>query len=189
MNFTYDSESQTFKPWVEIRIMTLKQAKVAIRSWIQTHFSDQRLAEVYAFNRDGKMKYEDPCGCLLGVTLAKQLHNCPEYGPCIETVLPAPSCSGVICFDETAVFDNALVLHYDQAVELQNARVAEFAYDRLGFWNDDECFLDEEENGDLRQRRMSAIVRAEIRRRDRLRSWLRNQLAEEFDKGITARLV
>jgi hypothetical protein len=52
--------------------------------WVR-RFSDQRLAEVFAFNEDGKLIWSDSCQCILGVTLAVNLHtagdgrNCPEY--------------------------------------------------------------------------------------------------------------
>ncbi len=46
--------------------MTLREAKNAVREYIRT-FTDQKLADVYAFNADGKMKYMHPCRCLLGV--------------------------------------------------------------------------------------------------------------------------
>ena len=54
-----------------------------IRNWIK-RFDDQRLAEVYAFNEDGKMAFRNSCSCLLGVTLADKLHTSTvecTYGP------------------------------------------------------------------------------------------------------------
>src|ERR1041385_5578348 len=55
--------------------MTLRESKQLIRRWISERFSDERLAEVYAFNQDGRMRFLDPCGCLLGVTGAETLHS------------------------------------------------------------------------------------------------------------------
>src|ERR1041385_9011185 len=55
--------------------MTLRESKQLIRRWISERFSDERLAEVYAFNQDGRMRFLDPCGCLLGVTGSHALHQ------------------------------------------------------------------------------------------------------------------
>src|SRR4051794_22604747 len=52
----------------------LRKAKQVIREWIRTHFSDEKLASVAAFNEDGKMGFRNPCGCLLGVTYSDPLH-------------------------------------------------------------------------------------------------------------------
>jgi hypothetical protein len=53
--------------------MTLRQAKTAVREDIRT-FTDQKLAEVYAFNPDGKMSYGDGCACIIGVASSDVLH-------------------------------------------------------------------------------------------------------------------
>jgi len=46
-----------------------------IQNWIRAYFSDQKLAEVYAFNEDRKMRFQHPCACILGVTFCINLHD------------------------------------------------------------------------------------------------------------------
>ncbi len=113
----------------------LKQAKQAIRAFIRMHWSDQKLAEVYAFNRDGKMCYSSGCRCLLGVTASERLHgnaDCPY------------------------ILGQQGRHHYYVAKRLPLAEAAEGAYLYLGFYGN-------------QQARLSAILRAEMRRRARLR--------------------
>ncbi len=123
---------------------TLKQSKQAIRAFIRMHWSDQKLTEVYAFNRDGKMHWNDYCGCLLGVTLSQILHTrqsiCPDWAP---------------------------GSHYTRAkLSLPRAATLEEAYWYLG----DGCYIRGNVCDDaLAQRRLSAILRAEMRRRERVR--------------------
>ena len=76
-----------------------------VANWIK-QFSDQRLAEVLAFNDDGKMNYNNPCSCLLGVTLAVRLH--------------------------TKCGQDYKVWHYRRARALPGGPAAEVAYFRLG---------------------------------------------------------
>jgi hypothetical protein len=117
--------------------MTLRESKQLIRRWISERFSDERLAQVYAFNQDGRMQYSSPCACLLGVTTAKHLHS---WG------------------------DGCWATHY--RVLKQVGADAELAYnylayvDRLGRFR----FEGVEQ---LRQRRLSAILRAQMRIRAR----------------------
>src|ERR1043166_4483094 len=61
--------------------MTLRESKQLIRRWISERFSDERLAQVYAFNQDGKMRFQSACDCLLGVTGSSSPHaaeDCPD---------------------------------------------------------------------------------------------------------------
>ncbi len=115
----------------------LKLAKQTIRAFIRMHWSDQKLCEVYAFNRDGKMWYSSGCHCLLGVTSSEQLHgaaNCPY------------------------TMGQQARHHYYAAKELPLALVAEQAYLSIGA------------NDHTRRRLLSAILRAEMRRRAHVRS-------------------
>ena len=131
----------------------LRRSKQLIREWVRTHFSDQQLASVTAFNADGKMGFRNPCGCLMGVTYSDRLHV------------------GYDCHQE----------HYWQARRedlAQTGRLAslfsssgmgktEKAYHFLGFTAAfKSCFGDDE----LRRRRFSALLRAEMRRRERRNS-------------------
>lgn len=118
----------------------LADAKRYIRRFVQLHWTDQRLAEAYAFNRDGRMRYDSCCACLMGVTLSEVLHV-----------------FGVDC-------DRA---HYDSAQMLLGAARAENAYLELENLGASVEYQDTVERG---QRRLSAILRAEMRRRDRQRA-------------------
>ncbi len=116
--------------------MTLREVKQSIRSFVREYWDDQKLAEVYAFNRDGKMFFHDPCGCILGVTYSSSLHT--KYIKCKD--------------DE----------HYLKARYLLGAEEVEASYLNLGRFAIINANLDS-----LRQRRLSAILRAEMRRRER----------------------
>ncbi len=116
----------------------LKQSKQAIRAFIRAHWSDEKLCAVFAFNLDGKMSYSDSCGCIRGVTLADTLHTEHELHIYHRPGTPREQ-----------------LMHYSEAGNLPGAWAAEFAYGRLGPY-------------ELAQRRLSAILRAEMRRRERL---------------------
>ncbi len=121
--------------------MTLRECKQAIRSFVRQHWDDQRLHDVYAFNRDGKMDDFSCCACLIGCTLAKSLH--------------VESCS---------------MGHYTEAHELPGSTEAEQGYMGLAWVCTDVSRWSDSEYGDaLQQRRLSAILRGELRRRDRVR--------------------
>jgi len=117
--------------------MTLRKAKGYIRAWISP-WSDQKLAEVYAFNADGKMDIWESCNCIRGVVLCDQLH-----------IGSAGECG---------------IAHYSQSAKIPGAIEAEFSYLELGRirighhsgWGKA-----------LAQRRLSAILRAEMRLRSR----------------------
>ncbi len=131
--------------------MTLRECKQAIRSFIRQHWDDQRLASVYAFNRDGKMDDFSCCACLIGCTLAKSLH--------------VESCSKG---------------HYIEAHELPGSTEAEQGYMGLAWVCTDVSRWSDSEYGDaLQQRRLSAILRGELRRRDRVRRDLKWAYAEQ----------
>ncbi len=120
--------------------MTLRECKQAIRSFIRQHWDDQRLASVYAFNRDGRMDEMNTCSCLIGCTLPACLHTGHE---CDES-------------------------HYMNAKALSGATEAELAYMMLR-WKGMHIFPAYDEELGIQQRRLSAILRGEIRRRDRIR--------------------
>jgi hypothetical protein len=117
--------------------MTLRESKQLIRRWISERFSDERLAQVYAFNQDGRMRYCSPCCCLRGVTEAERLHD----------------------FDAACDRQHYIRLNTVEGVE------AELAYNVLG-----NVAAHRRNFGDgLRQRRLSAILRAQMRLRARAR--------------------
>src|SRR6266568_3714019 len=141
---------------------TLKQSalranKQAIRAFIRAHWNDQKLTEVYAFNRDGKMSALDGCSCIRGVTFSDTLHQLDFTRPIASTHDP---------------------FHYSKTTALSGATQAEYAYIHLaGVLSS----RDPSSIPALRQRRLSAILRAEMRRRDRMagpRSGLNAEPAE-----------
>ncbi len=109
----------------------LKQSKHDIRIFIRA-WPTQKLAEVYAFNQDGHMRYLGPC--LLHVTLCDSLQAASW-----------PACK--------------------LAYALKGGWEAEQGYRLLG-----DPWLGSELAEPIRQRRLSAILRAEMRRRDRARA-------------------
>jgi hypothetical protein len=140
----------------------LRSAKQIIRQWVRANFSDERLASVSAFNADGKMTFRNPCGCLMGVTYSERLHT------------------GHDCDRE----------HYWRARRLDVAQSRRFAalfpssrigktekaYNFLGFSSSfNSCFGDDE----VRRRRFSALLRAEMRRRGALRGFPEDRAAED----------
>jgi hypothetical protein len=129
----------------------LRTSKQVVREWVRTHFDDQRLASVAAFNADGKMSFRNPCGCLMGVTHSDSLH------------------SGNYCDRKHYWFARKQDLAQTRflAALFPSSRIgkAEKAYNFLGFSASfSHCFGDD----DLRRRRFSAVLRAEMRRRARL---------------------
>jgi hypothetical protein len=122
----------------------LRQAKQTLRQYIR-RFDDPKLAAVYAFNSDGKMEYANTCSCLRGVASSAVLHHI--------------KCRG----------DHYFRIGFDPAT-----RCAEHAYLALG-WSfeyefEDYGFAGSAFRDDLRRVRLSAILRAELRRRDRDRA-------------------
>jgi len=135
----------------------LKQAKASIRAFIQAHWSDEKLCAVYAFNRDGKMLYESGCCCLLGVTLSERLHESSQG----------------MCPFRLGKEDRH---HYYIAQELPMAIVAERAYRDLG-WNGTRGYYSEIR----RCNRFSALLRAEMRRREHQRDLLPERLGLDVE--------
>lgn len=81
--------------------------------------SDQKLHDVYAFCEDGKMDYDDPCQCILGVFSSECLHmdvicDSEHY----YAIRELPGLGSV----EVAYFD----LGYDDSVDLQSVRDQRF---------------------------------------------------------------
>ena len=128
-----------------------RQIKQTIRAWVRK-FDDERLAAVYAFNADGHMQFGNSCSCLLGVTLAKILHTC------VPVVL--------VTTGNGSLVPPHGCLHYQEAFHMEGGGEAECAYRALSF-----RVRFTHRGGDLlRQRRLSPILRAEMRRRERVRA-------------------
>ena len=146
----------------------LRNSKQIVREWVQANFSDQKLASVAAFNADGKMSFRNPCGCLMGVTHSDPLHagqDCDRqhYWRARRQDLA-----------QTRLF----------AALFPSSRIGktERAYNFLGFsacFNN--CFGDDE----LRRRRFGALLRAEMRRRERLNAYTRENAVAFDDSPVS----
>lgn len=136
--------------------MTFKQATQAVRTYIRANLTDRRLAEVYAFNQDGKMAFADPCGCLMGVTLAEQLHTG-------KTTV----CTGKH-YEKARMLDTGQGLYI-----LRSFGSAEWGYN----------ILNNKLGVEASTRKMSAVLRAEIRRRDRI-AQAKRDMQEWFDEPV-----
>ncbi len=141
--------------WVTIMNFQKKlhQSKRSIREWVRTNFSDQRLASVTAFNVDGRMSFRDPCGCLLGVTYSDPLH------------VDAEDCNQEHYWLARRQ-DSARSRRWAAPVSPSGMGKLEKAYLFLGFSPAFHTCLGDDE---VRRRRLSALLRAEMRLRDRLR--------------------
>src|ERR1700728_3576196 len=120
--------------------MTLKEAKYSIRSLLAT-YSYQKLIDAYAWNQSGKMCYMDCCGCIRGISTSDVFHTYQE------------------CTDSKA--SGGAAIHYTKANSDLLVCRAEKGFFDLGY---DSRKRFECPNA-LRQRRMSAIIRAAIRLR------------------------
>jgi hypothetical protein len=124
----------------------LSDSRKAIRAYIQNHWDDQRLHDVYAFNADGKMRFASSCCCLMGVTKTEALHekSCNDH------------------------FEKQLDSHYYLAQRLPGGVAAEEAYRTFGYYfTKVGKTLVVHTSDELRRVRLSALLRAEIRRRAR----------------------
>lgn len=133
----------------------LRNSKQVVREWVRANFSDQRLASVAAFNADGKMSFRNPCGCLMGVTYSDRLHVSQDVGQGCDRKH----------YWLARRQDLAQTRRFAALFPSSGIGKAEKAYNFLGFSPTfNSCFGDDE----LRRRRFSALLRAEIRRRERL---------------------
>ncbi|HMF77382.1 MAG TPA: hypothetical protein VK604_17120 [Bryobacteraceae bacterium] len=129
----------------------LRHSKQVVREWVRANFCDQKLASVVAFNADAKMNFRNPCGCLMGVTYSDRLHD------------------GHDCNREhywrARRQDLAQTRRFAALFPAYRVGKAEKAYNFLGFSATfNSCFGDDQ----LRRRRFSALLRAEVRRRAQL---------------------
>lgn len=139
----------------------LQNSKQVVRDWVRKNFSDEKLASVVAFNADGRMSFRNPCGCLMGVTHSTHLHM------------------GHDCDREhywvARRQDLAQTRRFAALFPCSRIGKAEKAYNFLGFSAKyTNCFGDDE----LRRRRFSSLLRAEMRRRDRLKMLAQEEAVE-----------
>jgi hypothetical protein len=129
----------------------LRNSKQIVREWVRANFSDQKLADVTAFNADGKMTFRNPCGCLMGVTHSNTLHIGFDCNRDHYWIARRQDLSQTRRF--AALFPSSRI------------GKAEKAYNFLGYSTAfNNCFGDDQ----VRRRRFSALLRAEMRRRARL---------------------
>ena len=139
----------------------LRESKRIVREWVRANFADQKLASVMAFNADGKMHFRNPCGCLMGVTYSDRLHEGHGCGREHYWLARRQDLTQTKRF--AALFPTFRI------------GKTERAYYFLGFspaFNS--CFGDDQ----LRQRRISALLRAEMRRR----AWRDAAVRDEVDQ-------
>jgi hypothetical protein len=128
----------------------LRRSKKTLRTWVRTHFSDQQLASVAAFNADGQMSFRHPCGCLLGVTYSDPLHT--DAGCSQEH------------YQRARQEDRKQTSILGSFFSSRELGQVERAYLFLGFTQRfHDCFGDDE----VRRRRLAALLRAEMRYRSR----------------------
>lgn len=146
----------------------LRTSKKIVREWVRVHFSDQKLASVVAFNADGKMSFRNPCGCLMGVTHSEPLHvghNCDREH-----------------YWMARREDLAQTRRLAALFPTSRIGKAEKAYNFLGFSRSfSSCFGDDQ----LRRRRFSALLRAEMRRRTSLNGFVLDESAVPFASAQT----
>jgi len=115
-----------------------RQCKRAIRQFLQTAYTDERLAWLLAHARNGKLAYRSCC-CFVGVVTAP--HALQAEIKIFESVHP----------------------HYLSAKALAGAPQAERAYCALGYIDNSAFSVSRD---DLRRRRLIPMIRAEMRRRE-----------------------
>jgi hypothetical protein len=116
-----------------------RQCKRAIRQFLQTAYTDERLAWLLAHARSGKLAYRSCC-CFVGVVTAP--HALQAEVKIFESVHP----------------------HYLSAKALAGAPQAERAYCALGYIDNTAFSVSQD---DLRRRRLIPMVRAEMGRREK----------------------
>ena len=145
----------------------LRRSKKLVREWVRLNFSDQRLASVAAFNEDGRMKFRNPCSCLMGVTYSDPLHedDCNHEHYWLARRM-----------------DLAQTRRFGALFPTYGLGKAEKAYNFLGYSPTlHSCFSDDR----LRQRRFSALIRAEMRRRARLPLSAEHEAFEHGAVGVS----
>jgi len=127
----------------------LKDCKRAVRSFLRTAYTDERLVWLLTHARRGKLSYRSCC-CLVGVATADH----PLRGK-----VP------------TGELEHS---HYGLAKTFLGAHEADLAYYYLGHIGRPGVLSSPDR---LRRRRLIPIVRAELRRREWLRAQLENEQA------------
>jgi len=119
----------------------LRRGKQAIRQFLRTAYTDERLIWLLAHARSGKLTYQSCC-CLIGVATAGH----PLQG---KVDVNEPSAA-----------------HYHLARKFVGSREAEQAYWELGYIRGSRSILSSDK---LRRRRLIPLILGEMRRRHRAR--------------------
>jgi hypothetical protein len=121
--------------------MTLTEAASILTNYIRVHWSDEKLAHIFAFAQDGHMSFGNACACFLGVDTSTTLHT--------------SNCSKAHYL--TRKYPNGILNPRDENVwQVENA-----------YWWLSDPPIHEQEN---RTRHFIALLEAEIRRRDSLKA-------------------
>lgn len=132
--------------------MRLKNGKRAIRQYLRTAYSDERLAWLLAHARGGKLVYQSCC-CFIGVATAD--HS----------------------LQVKADVNLALAAHYHLARRFVGAREAEQAFWEFGYRGESRSV---ESSDDIRRRRLIPMILSEMRQRARARA-TSGQLMESIE--------
>lgn len=119
--------------------MGLRERKRAIRQFLRTAYSDERLVWLLAHARSGRLAYQSCC-CMIGAATADH----PLRGK--------------------ADVNLAAAAHYRLAQKFVGAREAEQAYWELGYQNG---YRPMESSDGMRRRRLIPMILSELRRRER----------------------
>lgn len=119
-----------------------RQKKRAIRQYLQSAYSDERLVWLLAHARNGKLVYQSCC-CLIGTATSDH------------------------ALQGTADVNQPAAAHYQLAKRFIGAREAEQAYWELGYRGQSRFLLSSDE---IRRRRLIPMILSEVRRRARTKA-------------------
>ena len=139
----------------------LQGYKQAVRQFLRTAYTDERLAWLLAHARSGKLAYRSCC-CLVGVVTAP--HALQEESRIFDSIHP----------------------HYLMAKRLPGAQEAERAYCALGYLGN--SWLSSPREG-LRRRRLIPLILAEIRRREGEHQALTSRIGKTERLGTRAETI
>lgn len=120
----------------------LRKQKGAIRQYLRTAYTDERLAWLLAHARSGKLMYQSCC-CLIGVATA-------DHSLQSKADVNQPSAA-----------------HYRIARKFVGAREAEQAYWEMGYRGESRAL---QSNDEIRQRRLIPMILSEMRQRAHARA-------------------
>lgn len=134
----------------------LKNGKRAIRQYLRTAYSDERLTWLLAHARSGKLAYQSCC-CFIGVATADHT------------------------LQVKADVNHSSSAHYHLARKFVGAREAEQAYWEFGYRGESRSVQSSDE---IRRRRLIPMILSEMRRRSR--SYDRMRQTQQAAEGLLA---